>query len=118
MIGRVVVLGEYRGREAAALVVDGQLADLLIEADSDSFSPGAILRGIVDRPMKGLGGVFVKLPGLSGFLRETSGLAPGQPVLVQVSGHTEPGKALPVSSRLLFKSRLAIVTPSVPGLNV
>ncbi|MDH5528738.1 MAG: ribonuclease E/G [Paracoccaceae bacterium] len=118
MIGRVVVLGEYRGREAAALVVDGQLADLLIEADSDSFSPGAILRGIVDRPMKGLGGVFVKLPGLSGFLRETSGLAPGQPVLVQVSGHTEPGKALPVSSRLLFKSRLAIVTPSAPGLNV
>jgi Ribonuclease G/E len=118
MIGRVVVLGEYRGREAAALVVDGQLADLLIEADSDSFAPGAILRGIVDRPMKGLGGVFVKLPGLSGFLRETSGLAPGQPVLVQVSGHTEPGKALPVSSRLLFKSRLAIVTPSAPGLNV
>lgn len=118
MIGRVVVLGEYRGREAAALIVDGQLADLLIEADSDSFAPGAILRGIVDRPMKGLGGVFVKLPGLSGFLRETSGLAPGQPVLVQVSGHTEPGKALPVSSRLLFKSRLAIVTPSAPGLNV
>jgi Ribonuclease G/E len=119
MIGRVVVLGEYQGREAAALVVDGRLEDLLLEADGDvGFAPGAILRGIVDRPMKGQGGVFVKLPGASGFLRDTSRLAPGQPVLVQVSGHAEPGKALPVTTRLLFKSRLAIVTPSAPGLNV
>ncbi|MFZ1727651.1 MAG: ribonuclease G, partial [Albidovulum sp.] len=54
MIGRVVVLGEYQGREAAALVVDGRLEDLLLAADDDGgFAPGAILRGIVDRPMKG-----------------------------------------------------------------
>jgi Ribonuclease G/E len=69
--------------------------------------------------MKGQGGVFVKLPGgTKGFLRETGGLRPGQSVLVQVSGHAEPGKAVPVTTRLLFKSRLAIVTPGVPGLNI
>ena len=37
---------------------------------------------------------------------------------MQVTGPAEPGKALPVSTRLLFKSRLAIVTPDAPGLNI
>lgn len=119
MKGRVVVLDRWQGREAAALVVDGQLEDLLIEpAGDDPLRPGAILRGVVDRPVKGQGGVFVKLPGGSGFLRQVSGLAPGQRVIVQVGGASEPGKAAPVSLRVLFKSRLAIVTPGAPGLNV
>ena len=119
MKGRVVALDTLRGRPAAALIVDGRLEDLLIDADEPGFAPGAILRGIVDRPVKGLGGVFVRLPeGGSGFLRQVSGLAPGQAVLVQVTGPAEPGKALPVTTRLLFKSRYAILTPDAPGLNI
>jgi Ribonuclease G/E len=119
MKGRVIVLGTHQGHEAAALIVDGQLHDLLIEGDANGFAPGAILRGVLDRQMKGQGGAFVKLPGgASGFLRETKGLAPGKPVIVQVAGYAEPGKALPVTTRLLFKSRLSIVTPSSPGLNI
>ncbi|MGB1034216.1 MAG: ribonuclease E/G, partial [Primorskyibacter sp.] len=39
-------------------------------------------------------------------------------MLVQVTGHAEPGKAIPVTSKVLFKSRYAIVTPDAPGLNV
>ena len=118
MKGRVIVLGEIQGREAAALMVDGQLEDLILESDL-TLAPGAICRAVVDRQMKGQGGVFVRLPeGEKGFLRETGGLAPGQAVLVQVTGGREPGKALPVSTRLLFKSRHAIVTPGAPGLNV
>lgn len=119
MIGRMVVLGAFRDREAAALVVDGRLEDLLIAAGHEGFAPGAILRGVVDRQMKGQGGVFVRLPdGVKGFLREVSGLRPGQAVLVQVAGGTEPGKALPLTPRLLFKGRHAIVTPAAPGLNI
>lgn len=119
MKGRVVALDTLRGRPAAALIVDGLLEDFLIDPADDAPVPGAIYRGIVDRPMKGQGGVFVKLPeGAMGFLRQVSGLAPGQPVLVQVSGAAEPGKAVPVSMRLLFKSRYAILTPEAPGLNV
>lgn len=120
MKGRVVVLGVYRGREAAALVVDGALHDLIVDAgEAAGFAPGAILRGVLDRQMKGQGGAFVKLPdGETGFLRETKGLAPGKPVIVQVTGFAEPGKALPLTTRLLFKSRLCIVTPAAPGLNV
>lgn len=120
MKGRVVALGAWRGREAAALIVDGQLEDLLVApAEEAAPGPGAIFRGVLDRPVKGQGGVFVRLgDGLTGFLRDTSGLAPGQRVIVQIAGHAEPGKALPVTLRVLFKSRLAIVTPGAPGLNV
>lgn len=120
MKGRVVVLSHLDGREAAALMVDGRLEDLLVAAGPDGPpAPGAIFRGVVDRPVKGQGGVFLRLPdGLRAFLREAKGLRPGQPLLVQVTGHAEPGKAVPVTTRLLFKSRHAIVTPDAPGLNL
>ncbi|HEY0212805.1 MAG TPA: ribonuclease E/G [Paenirhodobacter sp.] len=120
MKGRVVVLGELRGLEAAALMVDGQLEDLFLDSsDVVTIAPGAICRGRVDRQVKGQGGVFVQLPGgEKGFLREVKGLTPGQTVICQVTGGTEPGKALPVSLRLLFKGRYGIVTPGAPGINV
>lgn len=117
MKGSLIALGRIADREVAALVVDGVLQDLAHE--EDGLAPGAILRGVVGRPVKGLGGVFVDLPeGEKGFLRAPKGLAPGQRVLVQVSGAAEPGKALPLTQRLLFKSRYAIITPEAPGLNV
>ncbi|KFE35517.1 ribonuclease E/G [Thioclava atlantica] len=120
MKGRVVLLDEIAGREAAALMVDGQLEELIVDAgDALPFAPGTILRGVVGRQMKGQGGVFVDLPdGARGFLREAKGLSPGQSVICMVSGGTEAGKALPVTLRVLFKSRYAIVTPGAPGINV
>ena len=117
MKGSLIALGQIGGRAVAALMVDGRIEDLAL--DPDGIAPGAILRGVVGRPVKGLGGVFIELPdGESGFLRAPKGLAPGQRILVQVTGVTEPGKALPLTQRLLFKSRYAIVTPEAPGLNV
>jgi Ribonuclease G/E len=118
MKGRVLVLDEIGGRQAAALLVDGRLEELAIDPDGDMPLPGAIFRAVADRPMKGQGGIFVKLPQGSGFLRQISGVAPGQRLLVQLTGPAEPGKALPVTTRLLFKSRFAIITPDAPGLNI
>ncbi len=118
MKGRVVVLDEVQGRSAAALLVDGQLQDLLVDPETDAALPGAIYRCVADRPMKGQGGVFVKLPEGMGFLRQTAGIAPGARLLVQVTGPAEAGKAVPVSTRLLFKSRYAIATPGAPGRNI
>ena len=119
MKGRVVILDELDGRGAAALVVDGRLEEISLDPATDTPLPGAIYRAVADRPVKGQGGMFVKLPsGASGFLRQTGGLAPGQRILVQVTGPAEPGKALPVTTRLLFKSRFAILTPGAPGLNI
>lgn len=115
---RIVHLDTLQGRPAAALVVDGRLEDLAVDPADDTPLPGAIYRAVADRPMKGMGGLFVKLPEGQGFLRQTAGIAPGQRLLVQVTGPAEPGKAYPVTTRLLFKSRLAIITPGAPGLNI
>ncbi|TVS05401.1 MAG: ribonuclease G [Rhodobacteraceae bacterium] len=119
MKGSVIALDNFRGREAAARMVDGQLEDLLIALPDSIIAPETILRGKLGRPVKGLGGAFVDLPsGQSGFLRQTKGLRPGDPVMVQVTGLAEAGKAVPVSTRLMLKSRFAIITPDAPGLNV
>lgn len=119
MRGRVVILDELAERQVAALVVDGRLEELAIDPDGDVPLPGAIYRAVADRPMKGQGGIFLRLPqGATGFLRQISGIAPGQRLLVQAAAPGEPGKALPVTTRLLFKSRFAIITPGAPGLNI
>ncbi len=116
MKGRTIALDSWQGRDAAALIVDGVLQDLLI--DSDAPRPGALYRAIANRPVKGQGGMFLTTPDGSAYLRQVKGLTPGEALLVQVTGYAEPGKALPVTTRLLFKSRYAIVTPGAPGINV
>ncbi|MBV7410743.1 ribonuclease E/G [Maritimibacter sp. DP1N21-5] len=120
MKGSVIALDEIAGRKAAALIVDGKLDDFLIDPAGDAGPvPGAIFRAICDRPMKGQGGMFLRLPeGDKGFLRAAKGLAPGQPLLVQTTGWSEEGKAPGVTHRVLFKSRFAIVTPEAPGINI
>ena len=116
MKGRTILLDHLGEVEAAALMVDGKLDDLLI--DSTAPRVGTVYRAIADRPVKGQGGMFLKTPDGSAFLRQIKGLAAGEAILVQVSGFAEPGKAIPVTQKLLFKSRYAIVTPGAPGLNI
>lgn len=116
MKGRQILLDHLEGREAAALMVDGHLDDLLIDADAPR--PGTIYRAVTDRPVKGQGGVFLKTPDGAAYLRGVKGVGQGETVLVQVTGYAEPGKAIPVTHKVLFKSRYAIVTPDAPGLNL
>ena len=116
MKGNVIALGEVAGREAAALIEDGRVSDLAV--DSDLPRPGAIYRARADRPVKGQGGMFVQTPDGTAFLRQVKGLSPGETILVQVTGYAEPGKAIPVTAKILLKSRYAIVTPEAPGLNI
>ena len=116
MKGRQVLLDHINGAEAAALIVDGKLQDLIV--DSDAPRPGTIYRAVADRPVKGQGGMFMRTPDGMVFLRQIKGLAPGDTLLVQVTSHAEAGKAVPVTAKVLFKSRYAIVTPDAPGLNI
>lgn len=116
MKGNQIILDHLDGREAAALLVDGKLHDILI--DSDQPRVGTIYRAVADRPMKGQGGLFLTTPDGTAFLRQIKGIAPGDRLLVQVTGYAEDGKALPVTPKVLFKSRYAIVTPDAPGLNI
>ena len=118
MKGRVVALGQIGERRAAALIVDGRLDDFLIDGPQDTPVSGAIYRAICDRPLKGQGGMMVRLPDGSGYLRGGKGLRAGQAILVQVTGYAETGKAVPVTSKLTLKSRNVIVTPDGGGINV
>ncbi len=120
MKGRQVILGHLWGREAAALMVDGRIEDLLLDLTAlTPLPPGAICRAVVDRLVKGQGGVFLRLPeGERGFLREARGLSEGQSLIVQVSGVAEDGKAIPVTQRVLFRGQTGIATPGAPGVNV
>jgi len=119
MKGKQILLDQIEGRGAAALMIDGQLEDFLLDADTETPQPGAIYRAVADRPLKGMHGVMLKLGnGQSGFLKEARGVKPGEPLIVQISTFAEGRKAPPVSTRLLFKSRYVIVTPEAPGINV
>lgn len=119
MKGTFIALDHIDGRQVAARLENGRLEDLLIEHPDAPASPGSIFRAVADRPMKGMGALMMKLPGgETAFLREAAGLRPGDAALVQVTGYSEPGKAVPVTAKILFKSRYAIVTPDAPGQNV
>lgn len=118
MKGTLAVFGEIRGRGAAALIRDGRLEDLLIDAPDGRIRPGAIYRARAGRPMKGQGGMMLETPDGPLFLRQAKGIRQGESLLVQASTYAEPGKATPASPRLLFKSRFAMVTPGAVGRNV
>lgn len=120
MKGTVIALGEVQGKRAAALIRDGKLEDFLVDAGEEAApTPGAIFRAKGGRSLKGMGGALLDLPGgEKAYLRGNKGLKPGAPMLVQVTHMAEEGKAVPVTTRLLFKSKYAIVTPEAPGLNI
>ena len=117
--GRIVVLDEVNSKPAAALLVNGQIHDLLIEADNNLPKPEAIYRGRTTLPMKGQNGIILDIGnGQKAFLRNAKGIPQGTQMTVQVATHAEIGKATPVVNKLIFKSRYCIVTPDAPGLNI
>ncbi|MEM9584962.1 MAG: ribonuclease E/G [Pseudomonadota bacterium] len=120
MKGVQIVLDEVQGRPAAALMRDGQLDDFLLTAPEDAPpAPGAIFRAIADRPLKGQGGMMMRLSeGQMALFRGAKGVKPGQSLLVQVTSYSEPGKAVPVTDRVIFKGRFVIITPGARGINV
>ena len=120
MKGSTIALGQVRGLKAAARIVDGKLDDFVIDAGDDApAAPGSIFRAKGGRLLKGMGGAMLDLPdGEQAYLRGSKGLKPGASMLVQVSHIAEDGKAIPVTTRLLFKSRYTILTPGAPGLNI
>jgi Ribonuclease G/E len=122
MTSRVILIDTPNDRAGhVALLVNNRLEDLLLDPPKGDTSPapGEIYWAKVDRLVPRMGGAFVRLtPGQTGFLREAKGLKEGQGVLVQVSTYGEDGKATPVTTRILYKSRLAIHTPVAPGINI
>ena len=106
------------GRAGAALVVDGRLEDLLIDAPAPHPAPESVVWARVERVAPALGAAFLSLPGgAKGWLRDPDA-RPGRMRLVQVARWADPGKAAPLNDRPIWKGRLAILTPGAPGANV
>lgn len=116
----MIILDQIGGRDAAALMIDGKLDDFLIAPGEDAPpAPGAIYRAIADRPLKGQGGMMMRLPdGETALFRGAKGVKPGQAMFMQVVSFVEDAKAVPVTDRLIFKGRTVIVTPGAKGLNI
>lgn len=117
--GLIAVLDHIDDRPAAALLKNGKLVDLLIDARGDTPQPEAIYRAKTGQPMKGQNGIILDLgQGQKGFLKGAKGIAQGETMLVQVSTHADAHKAAPVVNKILFKSRYCIITPTAPGINI
>lgn len=118
MKGSLIAFDTLTGRTAAALMNDGRLEDLLIDAPDDRIRPGTIYRARVGRPLKGQGGAILETPDGPLFLRQAKGIPQGETLLVQTATYADDGKATPAAARLLFKSRFAIGTPGAEGANI
>ncbi|HRO15574.1 MAG TPA: bifunctional ornithine acetyltransferase/N-acetylglutamate synthase [Paracoccus sp. (in: a-proteobacteria)] len=83
-------------------MVDGQLQDLAPDLSAlTPLPPGAVCRAVVDRLVKGQGGVFVRLPeGERGFLRGAHGLSEGQSLIVQVTGAATAADARKIANTI------------------
>jgi Ribonuclease G/E len=105
------------GLARAALVIDGRLEDLLLDGEDETLAPETIHWARVDRVVPAIGAAFVRLEGgAQGWLRSNA-VKPGAMIMVQVQRWAEPGKAVPVTERLLYKGRLGLLTPGAPGIN-
>lgn len=111
------------GAEAAALLVDGRLQDLLIRSGDDAgWGVGALALGRVDRvALKAEGG------GGAAFLSFGEGqergyfpkqLAHSDQMLAELRAYPGGSKAWPLSMRVALRSRRLALTPEAPGLNM
>ena len=73
MKGPQVILGHIGDTKVAALMIDGILNDVLVE-DTNRLPLGSILRAVVDRPVKGIGGVMLRIPSGIGFLKKANNI--------------------------------------------
>ena len=121
MKGRVIVLDTPKDRAfAAALMVDGRLEDLLLSPPKGSALPeaGDIAVVRVKRKLPKAGAFCEMAGGIDGYLRDAKSVREGERVLVQVASLPEPGKAVALTTRVLFKGPRLILTPGAPGVNV
>lgn len=120
MKGRVIVLDNPDDRPfAAALIVNGRLEDLMLSAPRGDLRPfaGDIAVVRVTRKLP-KAGAFCEMANGQGYLRDAKGVKEGDLMLAQVLSLPEPGKAVTLTTRVLYKGPRVILTPGSPGVNV
>jgi ribonuclease G len=118
-MSRLVVIEPRETGAIAALVEDGVVQDLYIDALDDAHEMEEIHLVRIKRIIPKQGAAHVKMAGgAKGFLREAGAVKEGQLVIAQVSGLVSPDKGTPLTARRLHRGRYAILTPDAPGVNV
>jgi Ribonuclease G/E len=115
--GTLVVAQLGGGPELAALIENRRVTDWVF-GPSDGPAPETLYKAKVERAVPGAGAVFVDVGTGQGYLREARGLKSGSLLVVEATSIPEPGKAVPVSPRVLFRQRYTIHTPGAPGINI
>ena len=78
-----------------------------------------IIWGKVQKALSGTGGYFITLPeNRIGFLRNSPPFREGEIILVQISSYPQPGKQIPLQSKIVIKGKSVILTAGVPGINI
>ena len=108
------------GIKLSAWVKRGELKDLyLCDSKNGVFVPESIFWGKVQKALPGTGGYFITLPeNRVGFLRNSPPLREGDIILVQISSYPQPGKQIPLQSKIVIKGKGVIITPGAPGINI
>ncbi|MEO1195068.1 MAG: ribonuclease E/G [Pseudomonadota bacterium] len=120
MKGRVIVLDTPKDRAfAAALMVNGRLDDLMLSPRLGDSRPmaGDICVVKVTRILP-KAGAFCEMAQGQGYLRDAKSVKEGELILAQVQSLPEPGKAVSLTTRVLYKGPRVILTPGAPGVNV
>lgn len=120
MKGRVIVLDNPDDRAfASALLVDGRLEDLMLSPRKREDRPfaGDIAVVRVTRKLP-KAGAFCEMANGQGYLRDAKAVKEGELILAQVLSLPEPGKAVTLTTRILYKGPRVILTPGAPGVNV
>lgn len=121
MKGTAIVLDTPQDRAfAAARLVDGRLEDLILGPKSGDHRPAAGSRTaakVIRKLPKS--GAFCELEnGAEGYLRDARAVEVGQTRILEVQSLPEPGKAVTLTTRLLYRGPRVILTPGAPGVNV
>lgn len=118
MKGQVIVLDQPKDRRGtAALIVDGRLEDLLLAPKNARPMAGDICVVRVTRKLPN-SAAFCETQHGEGYLRDAQGAHQRDVILAQVQSLPEPGKAVTLTRRILFKGPRVILTPHAPGVNV
>ena len=119
MKGRLFLVDETETVRRAALIVDGRLEALEIDALADAGPRwGSVYRAKITERMTAMGAAFVDLGDARGFLPDAGDALPGSILTVQVRREPEGDKAARVSTDIQVEHRLIVHTPMKPGTNV
>lgn len=119
-MSRELLVQRWADGYGAALVVDDEVEDVALAPIDGAAMPGALHLARVDQTRGDIGLTFVMLEGEVPAALEAGkeSVAPGDRILVQVSGPARDGKPLRVRRRVTLPGQLVVLHPGSSALRI